>query len=262
MKGPLQGAGILITRPARHAGGFAQKIAAIGGTPVVFPAIVILPPAEPAALQRVQRGVAQYDYAVFVSANAVEYGVPDPRQWPRHLVAFAPGAGTAEALAAAGIAEIRVPLDRQDSDGLLALPELTHPAGKRVIIFRGDDGREQLGETLRARGALVDCVSCYRRAKPQSGVAGLVEAFAAGNIDAVTVTSTEGLGNLWSLLDAMTRERWSRLPTFAPHARIVEHARGLGFHCVPTGPGDAGLVAGLLEWFAAHPFSPHPISRN
>lgn len=262
MNGRLQGAGVLITRPARQAGGFAQKIAAIGGNPVVFPAIVILPPAEPGALQRIQRDLPRYDYAVFVSANAVEFGVPDARHWPRHLVAFAPGPGTAEALAAAGIAGLRVPLERQDSDGLLALPEFMTPAGKRVIIFRGDDGREQLGETLRARGAAVDYVSCYRRAKPQSGVAGLVGAFGAGSIDAVTITSTEGLDNLWSLLDAVTRERWSRMPTFAPHSRIAEHARGLGIDCVPTRPGDAGLLAGLLEWFAAHPFTPHPISRT
>ena len=120
--GPLGGRGILVTRPARQAGGIARRIAAIGGTPVIFPAIVILPPADPAPLARAQASLPSYDYAIFVSANAVEYGVPDPVQWPRRLVAVTPGPGTAEALAAAGIAGARIPATTYDSEGMLALP--------------------------------------------------------------------------------------------------------------------------------------------
>jgi uroporphyrinogen-III synthase len=192
-----------------------------------------------------------YDYAVFVSANAVEYGVPDPRRWPPGLVAFAPGPGTAEALADLGIADVRTPATTFDSDGLLALPELMSPAGKRVLIFRGDGGREHLGETLRARGAVVDYVACYRRAKPEGGVAGLAEAFREGRIHAVTITSSEGLDNLWALADDATRTRWRACPTFVPHPRIAAHARDLGLAVSETAGGDAGLLAGLLEWAAA-----------
>jgi uroporphyrinogen-III synthase len=250
---PLAGAGILITRPARQAAGLARKIDALGGTPIVFPAIVILPPADAAALARAQAALAGYDFAVFVSANAVEYGAPDPRRWPAALVAFAPGPGTAEALADVGIADVRVPATTFDSDGLLALPELTDVAGKRVLILRGDGGREQLGDALRERGARVDYVACYRRAKPRSGAAGLAEAFAERRIDAVTITSSEGLDNLWEIVDAVTRDVWRACPTFVPHPRIALHARALGLRAVETAGSDAGLIAGLLQWFAAHP---------
>jgi uroporphyrinogen-III synthase len=250
---PLGGAGILITRPARQAAGLARRIDALGGRPIVFPAIVILPPEDPHALARAHAALPGYDFAVFVSANAVEYGAPDPRRWPAGLVALAPGSGTAEALADVGIENVRVPATTFDSDGLLALPELAHAAGRRVLIFRGDGGREQLGDALRARGAQVDYVACYRRAKPQSGAAGLAEAFAGRRIDAVTVTSSEGLDNLWALLDDATRALWRAGPTFVPHPRIAEHARALGLQAVETAGGDAGLIAGLLQWFAAHP---------
>src|SRR5437773_6669832 len=163
---PLGGRGILVTRPARQAGGIARRIAAMGGTPVIFPAIVILPPADSAPLARAQASLPNYDYAIFVSANAVEYGVPDPAQWPARLVAVAPGPGTAEALAAVGIAGARIPATTYDSEGMLALPELADVRGKRVVIFRGEGGREELGATLSARGAEVDYVACYRRAPP------------------------------------------------------------------------------------------------
>jgi uroporphyrinogen-III synthase len=251
--GPLAGRGILITRPARQAAGLANKVAALGGAPVIFPAIAILPPADPAALARAHAALSTYAIAVFVSANAVEYGVPDPRRWPAGLAVFAPGPGTAEALAAVGISDVRIPETTFDSEGLLALPDLEEVRGKRVLIFRGDGGRELLGETLQARGADVDYVACYRRSRPQSGAAGLAEAFRDGRIDAVTITSSEAVDNLWALADDAMRAAWRVLPTFVPHPRIAAHARDLGLSVVATGAGDAGLVAGLLEWSAAQP---------
>ena len=250
---PLAGLGVLVTRPARQAGGFAQKLAALGARPIVFPAIAILPPEDPAPLARAHAALDAYSCVVFVSANAVEYGAPDRSRWPPSLVALAPGQGTAEALAAAGIANVRIPATSFDSEGLLALPELASDRvrGRRVLVLRGQAGRELLGDTLAARGAIVDTVACYRRAKPASGVAGLAEAFREGRIDAVTITSSEGLENLWSLVDPDTRGRWLGLPTFAPHPRIAARARSLGLGVVETAAGDAGLLAGLLEWAAS-----------
>lgn len=246
--GPLADIGILVTRPARQAGAFAQKISALGAAPVIFPAIAILPPADPTRLARAHAELRDYDFAVFVSANAVEYGAPGASHWPASVTAFAPGPGTAEALAAAGIAGARVPATTFDSEGLLALPEFVAPRGKRIVIFRGDGGREQLGDALRARGATVEYVACYRRAAPSGGGQGLAEAFRAGRIDAVTITSSEGLDNLWALTDEATRGEWRKGPTFAPHPRIAEHARGLGLAVVETPGSDAGIIAGLIEW--------------
>jgi uroporphyrinogen-III synthase len=242
--------GVLVTRPARQAGAFAQKIAALGAQPVIFPAIAILPSADPAPLARVHAMLDRYDIAVFVSANAVEYGAPDASAWPATLSAFAPGPGTAEALAAVGIGDVRVPVSTFDSEGLLALPELARPRGKRVVVFRGDGGREQLGDVLRERGANVDYVACYQRRAPAGGAQGLADAFRDDRIDAVTITSSEGLDNLWTMTDDATRAAWRSRPTFVPHPRIAEHARAMGLGVVETAGGDAGLIAGLIEWAA------------
>src|SRR5436305_724679 len=86
---------------------------------------------------RAHAALSSYDIAVFVSANAAEYGVPDPARWPPSLRVFAPGPGTAQALASVGLAHARIPITTFDSEGLLALPELRDVNGKRVLIFRG-----------------------------------------------------------------------------------------------------------------------------
>lgn len=252
-RGPLHRAGIVVTRPARQAAGLAAQLAALGATPIVFPAIAILPPADPAALARAHAALDRYDFAIFVSANAAEYGVPARGRWPAHVAAFAPGPGTAAALAAAGLSGAQVPLASYDSEGLLALPALTAVAGKRVLIFRGDGGREVLAETLRARGAHVDYVDCYRRAVPQSGAGGLIEVLREGRAHALTLTSSEGLDNLCTLVGADALALLQALPVFVPHPRIAAHAQQRGFRAIATAGADAGLIAGLLEWFASHP---------
>jgi uroporphyrinogen-III synthase len=165
-------------------------------------------------------------------------------------MAYATGPGTAAALTAVGVADVRIPQTSFDSEGLLALDALSDIRGKRIAVFRGEGGRGHLGETLRERGALVDYIDCYRRAPPSSGAGGLIEALRERRVHALTLTSAEGLDNLCALLQPPEREMLARVPAFVPHPRIAVHARSLGFTATSTGTGDAGLIAGLLEWFA------------
>ncbi|HEY7788747.1 MAG TPA: uroporphyrinogen-III synthase [Casimicrobiaceae bacterium] len=249
--GPLDGVGVIVTRPQRQAAVLASRIAALGGAPLIWPAIVILPPLDGAQLARAHSMLDRYDIAIFVSANAVEFGARTAGAWPQRVVTYAPGPGTAEALAAAGIMNARIPLKSWDSEGLLELPELADVTGTRIVIFRGEGGREFLGNALRARGGNVDHVPCYRRVAPQSGADGLIEAMLDGRADALTLTSAEGLENLIAALGPAGRAPLAALPVFAAHPRIAERAREHGLTAVETAGGDAGLLAGLLEWFGS-----------
>ena len=247
--GPLEGVGVIVTRPQRPAAVFASRIAALGGRPLIWSAIVILPPADRAQLDDVHARLDDYAMAIFVSANAVEFGARAGRAWPAALRTYAPGPGTAEALAAAGIVDTRIPAKSWDSEGLLELPDLADVAGKRIVIFRGEGGREFLGNTLRARGAIVDHVPCYRRVAPEAGADGLVEALREGRAHALTLTSAEGVDNLIVALGPEGREMLVKLPAFAAHPRIAERAREHGLQAVETSGGDGGLLSGLLDWF-------------
>lgn len=255
---PLAQRGIVVTRPVEQADAFARRLREMGAHAIVFPTIAIRPPLDSGPLRRALTHLDTYDYAVFVSANAVEQSLRNGPHWPSTLRAVAPGPGTAAALAQRGVREVIVPQQSYDSEGLLALPELGEVTGKRFLIFRGDGGRELLGDTLRARGARVDYVTAYRRAKPEGDAQVLLDAWCERRIDALTVTSSEGLDNLWALLGDSGQERLRGTPTFAPHARIGTRAQSLGLReIIVTAAGDTGLLAGLTDYFRQRtPLSP------
>lgn len=250
---PLAGRTIVVTRPLAQAGALAGQIAAAGGTPVVFPLLEIGPAPDPAPLAAAIDALDSYALAAFVSPNAVAHSVPAilaRRAWPDALCAAAVGQGTLRALAALGIDGI-APRTRFDSEALLELPELApaRVAGRRVVIFRGDGGRELLADTLRSRGAQVDCVTCYTRSAPAGGPGPLLAHWADGGIDAIAVSSSEGLRFLWDMLDADGRARLAATALFVPHARIAENAHALGLaRVVLTDAADAGLFAGLCAY--------------
>jgi uroporphyrinogen-III synthase len=68
-------------------------------------------------------------------------------------------------------------------------------------------------------------------------------------LDAVTLSSSEGLRNLTQLLDTGAFGRLSALPVFVPHQRLAEEASRLGLRRVAlAGPTDGGLVAGMCSY--------------
>jgi uroporphyrinogen-III synthase len=250
----LAGRRVLVTRPAGQTAHLAELIRAAGGEPVLFPALEILDVEDLQPLVALIGRLDAYDLAVFVSANAVDKAldlVQTRRTWPAALRVATVGRGSERALHRHGFAAVIAPDERFDSEGLLDLPELKQVAGKRVLIFRGDGGRDLLGDTLAARGAIVEYAECYRRGRPRADPAPLLALWERRQLDAVTVTSSEGLANLHELLGEAGR-RWLLLtPLFAPHERIAAAARALGAQSVVlTDPGDAGLVAGLAVFFA------------
>lgn len=253
----LAGRGVLVTRPAHQAAHLAELIQARGGRPVLFPVLEILDAADLQPLYTLIDRLDAFDMAIFISPNAVNKAmnlIKSRRELPARLKIAAIGRGSSKELKHFGVAEIIAPSARFDSENLLALPELQDVAGRRMVIFRGDGGREVLGDTLTARGASVEYAECYRRSRPEASAGNLLRQWSRNEINAVTVTSAEGLRNLYDMLGKLGRQWLKSTPLFVPHERILEVARELGLaHGVLTAAGDEGLVAGMVEWFEAHP---------
>ncbi|MCB1967012.1 MAG: uroporphyrinogen-III synthase [Candidatus Accumulibacter sp.] len=246
----LCGKTIVVTRPRAQAPKLLGWIAEQGGEPLLFPLLEISPADDPEPLQSAIARLETYSLAVFISPNAVEYSVPAILAgggWPADLQAVAIGQGSVAALAAYGISNTLAPLERFDSEALLELPALQRAdvSGRRVVIFRGNGGRELLADGLRERGAEVDHVSCYRRSAPATA-APLEALWRSDRLDAITITSSEGLRNLVDLLDAPARASLCTTPVFVPHQRIAGMAQKLGLQrVILTEPADAGIIAAL-----------------
>ena len=196
MSGALAGRRILITRPAGQGATLADLIRAEDGIPIVFPVIEIRDVADVKPLLALIDRLGDFDIAVFISANAVAKAmnlVLPRRAWPGRVRVATIGKGSEKALKRFGFTDIIAPTGRFDSEALLELAPLVEVAGKRVVIFRGDGGREFLGDTLAARGAVVEYAECYRRVRPDADVGPLLKLWARGELDGITVTSSEGL---------------------------------------------------------------------
>ena len=250
---PLGGKGVVVTRPAHQARELARLIADAGGNSILFPAIEIRDVEDIGPFMRLVERLDEFDLAVFISPNAIERAmrlIRSRRELPPALKIAAIGGGSVKALERHGVSGVIAPQGRYDSEALLERSEIA--GARRVVIFRGEGGREHLGDTLTARGAVVDYAECYRRARPALDPAPLLAAWSRDGVHAITATSSEGLRNFADMIGAPGRERMQRTPVFVPHPRIAEAARGLAVQTViVTGPGDEGVVVGLKAFFGA-----------
>lgn len=253
---PLAGKHVVVTRPAGQATHLAEALVNLGAHPILFPVISILDLDDLKPVNDVARQLDDFHYAVFISPNAVNKSLEHVlrhRSWPGSLRAVTVGASSVQALARHGIANVLMPVGRFDSEALLELPELQSVAGKRFVIFRGEGGREVIGETLRKRGAEVTQVASYKRSKSSMDGAVLLKHWEDRTLDAITMTSSEGLRNLFEMVGKLGQAWLRKTPLFVPHQRIAVQAGMLGLGAIhSTGPGDEGLVVGLLHYFDHH----------
>ena len=160
---------------------------------------------------------------------------------------LAVGSGTATALRQAGVAEVRVPPDRADSEGLLALPELQSLHGRSVGLVTAPGGRGLIGETLAQRGALVHLAEVYRREPliPRPSRVALIDALP--DASALLVSSAEAFDALWSRLEEPARARLRQRPVVASSPRLAARLAGEAFAAIVIADGAApnALLAAL-----------------
>ena len=246
---PLTGLTVVVTRPAAQCAMLCAEIEGQGGSAIAFPAVEI----EPVAVQAAAVAAADYDLVVFVSVNAVEHGAQQVIKSARTRIA-AIGRATAAALAAAELAADIVPEAGFNSEALLAHPELQLTSGARVLIVRGEGGRELLRDTFAEHGMVVETREVYRRVRPNVDAAKVAEVEARWSdegIDVVTATSIETLQNLQALLTEHGRQLLSGTALLVPSRRIVAAAVSAGLRgeaIVAAGADDASMIGALAQW--------------
>ena len=254
---------VVITRPITQAVPLAAQVQALGREVVVFPLLEIHPLPNSQLLQAALADLTAYAMVVFVSPNAIHAGFAELKRehknviWPKTVAIGVMGEGSRAALAEHGIddgnATILSPhdLERTDSETLLASLEPAAWRGKKILIVRGESGREFLSQALQSMGAEVQQVAAYCRTAPafDADFCRRLQHVLATPHDWI-VTSSEALRVLMQRLveigNMQDVAKMQRQNVIVPHRRIAETAQELGFFNITlTGSGDERLLAAL-----------------
>ena len=216
---------VVLTRPQADSERLSETLQNEGFQTRVMPIITI--EAIPTAEQAPAPSVSDDALCIFISANAVRFGLPQlgsALARNSDLTVIAVGNKTRDTLAAEGI-QAQVPV-RADSEGLLAMPALSAPDSRDVVIVKGEGGRELLASELTGRGARVTEWACYRRCWPEVDVSGLME-ISAGLI--FQVSSGEMVSRLSELLAGGGQADLFQSSIIVPSDRVARLATEIGW---------------------------------
>ncbi|WP_411391590.1 uroporphyrinogen-III synthase [Pseudomonas sp. MPB23] len=239
---------VLLTRPAEESAALAATLSEAGIFSSSLPLLDIEPIPVTPEQQAILRDLGRYCAVIVVSKPAARLALQQLDQaWP-HLRWFSVGAATAQVLADHGL-DVQYPQTGDDSEALLQLPALREAIARpdaRVLILRGEGGRELLAERLREQGASVDYLELYRRFLPAYDTGVLTQRIQLERLNGLVVSSGQGFLHL----QALAGPDWpqvAQLPLFVPSPRVYEMARAAGAEKVVDcrGASAAALLVAL-----------------
>ncbi|KAA0445377.1 MAG: uroporphyrinogen-III synthase [Candidatus Thioglobus sp.] len=236
---------ILLTRALSQSGPLQILLSKNGYLPVLFPSLTIK------ALNNFPRK-NHYDALIFISANAVEYGLEVLKTLDyKPSKIFAVGAITAKKLEQQGIKVDAFPAQNPSSEALLAMDELQALNGKSVLIFRGEGGIETLKQGLEQNNS-IEYIAVYRR--EISPISPLhqqsLQQFLQNDAGIITATSVENLTALIALVEKIDAQSLSKIKDYrlvVLSQRIKNFANSIGFNrlFVASKTSDDGLLEAI-----------------
>ncbi|MFZ5926906.1 MAG: hydroxymethylbilane synthase [Acidobacteriota bacterium] len=241
---PLAGQTVVVTRAQKQAGALSQRLRALGADVIELPLIEFQP------LEFEAPGWSSYDWAVFTSANGVEFFFErvEPRPGPR-ICAIGPA--TAAALRARGLEPDIVPAEFVAENVVEALRQ-AGAAGRRILLARAQEARDVIPSELAKMGAVVDVLAVYRTAAPQGIEQKAREVFETVRPDWVTLTSSSTVRHL---LRAVPRELLAgvRLASIGPVTSATARAAGLDITVEAAEYTVEGLARAIADWISNNP---------
>ena len=216
---------VVLTRPQADSDRLSQTLQSEGFQTLVMPIMTIEAISD--AERALSSSLSDDALCIFISANAVRFGLPQLGSALARcpdLTVIAVGNKTRDTLVAEGI-QAEVPF-RADTEGLLAMPALSVPDARDVVIVKGEGGRELLASELTRRGARVTEWVCYRRCWPDVDVSELAKV-GAGLI--FQASSGETLTRLTELLAGEERADLFQSPIIVPSDRVARLATEMGW---------------------------------
>ncbi len=252
-KQALQGLSILVTRPEHQADEFCLMLKNAGAKPVRLPTLKIEETTQQDHTLRLLKQVDQQNIIIFTSSNAVEFasGYMDSLLSSQHTYTVAAiGKKTTQALQKKNIHVDIQPEKYYNSESLLALADMRQVKNKRILIIKGEGGRTLLGDTLKARGAIVEHANVYVRRCPTLSDH-LLNTLKSEKIDIITLTSAESSENLLSLLSDQPIKWLTNATLLLGSQRIYDviasrQTLSDNPHWIAENPSDDAMFAALL----------------
>jgi uroporphyrinogen-III synthase len=247
---------VLVTRPAAQAAAWVEQLRARGIDAEALPLIEIVAVDDRSALRAAWETLAEHSLVFFVSANAVQHffgARPESGAWPVGVVAAAPGPGTADALRAVGWPEAAIvspatDAAQFDSEALWARLQGRNWRGARVLVVRGDGGRDWLADRLTEAGAEVEALSAYRRVA--TSFAGAARERLGRRSRATTSSGCSAAPRRSPTPRVPPATRVGRARAVATHPRIAARARSRGYAIVVAAGASLDAVVACIQSLA------------
>jgi|ERR1043165_275903 uroporphyrinogen-III synthase len=261
----LHGLRILITRPTLQAKDLVAQTQYYGGVAVHFPTLEILATKNIKKTLLHIRKLKEYDFVIFISPNSVFNTAESIRSiwtfWPENTKTMATGPGTTLALKQCGLPSNYSPKKDFNGTGLLNLAALQDIKQKKILIVKGEGGRQYLAKGLKDRGAQIDNLNVYKRQLPKIDKTDIPN---QESIDVIICTSHTGLKNLVSLLYPYWQDILFKKQLLVISSRLTDSAKKLGFVKPPLISDNAtntAILQTLFSWREQSLWnhSPHPI---
>lgn len=190
---------VLVTRPGERGSQLVELLRERGVFAMHQPLFNVEKGRELSQLPFVLSRLNSGDYVFPVSRYAVDFANNALKEtgfsWRSDLCYFAVGQGTANYFCAQIEQPVRYPIQSENSEGVLLLPEMRELQGKQIVILRADIGRELLVEQTVLRGAELHIIECYRRVLTEN-LSEQLSLVKRASIDTIIVTSGEILSIL------------------------------------------------------------------
>lgn len=251
----LNGKRILVTRSAEQAQTLGDALAILGAEPVIVPTIEIVPPPSYTELDRAIAELADFDYLVLTSVNAVQAfcnrlkAVHVDTDILKKSQIVVVGPKSAAALKVYGLEADMVPDDYR-AEGVVSLLK-NKIADKRVLYPKAARARDLIITKLGQSGAEVIAPVAYGSAPPAEAPQLLRQAIEQG-LDLLTFTASSTVDNFVKLLDAEKLKLAQKIPVASIGPLTTSTAEKLGFNVVvePDNSTLDEMVEEIARYFA------------
>lgn len=256
---PLAGRSVVVTRSAEQSATITALLEELGAEVIVCPVIALIDPPEPQRVLDAITDLAEYDWLVLTSTNAVERflgheafgGAAASAIASAGVKVAAVGRSTADCIARHGVNVDLVPKDFRGEGLVEEFQKMGAGKGWRLLVPRALKAREVLRTQLGPLGVEVDVVPVYETvpAQPDSAV---FERIHSAGMDAVTFTSPSTFRNFLAVLERAGLNPANALDgvVTASIGPVTSDAmRAAGFE--PVVEADPSTVPALVEALAS-----------